>query len=347
MLSLGIAGCGPDDATGSDDAPTGVLPVLGIAPYPRSVPPPQPSDLVAAVDSTIAIGARGIVQTFPWSALEPDSARLNVQKLIDDVRYARSRGLTVLLGIQTINTVKREVPADLATVPWDDVRMMRRFERLLDALQPVLGEITYLTVGNEVAGYLGRAAEWPAYTRFLTQVVAATRRRAPRVKVGATLEYVDAATQTANTRALIAVGDVAIFTLYPFNLGGFTVAPPTIAGTLFDNMLVLAGDKPVVLQELGFPASAMNGSSDALQAAFFTEAIAAWRARSNRMPFVSLFMLHDFSAQQCADLSAYYNLPNQPTFTSFLCTLGLRTADGTPRAAWSAVRTATGWLRTP
>lgn len=142
MLSLGIAGCGPDDATGSDDAPTGVLPVLGIAPYPRSVPPPQPSDLVAAVDSTIAIGARGIVQTFPWSALEPDSARLNVQKLIDDVRYARSRGLTVLLGIQTINTVKREVPADLATVPWDDVRMMRRFERLLDALQPVLGEIT-------------------------------------------------------------------------------------------------------------------------------------------------------------------------------------------------------------
>ncbi len=64
------------------------------------------------------------------------------------------------------------------------------------------------------------------------------------------------------------------------------------------------------------------------------------------MPFVSLFLLHDLPPQLCADLSLYYGLPNQPTFTSFLCTQGLRRADGTPRPAWDAVRTATAWLRT-
>ncbi len=190
------------------------------------------------------------MQTYPWSTLEPDSARLNVRTLIDDVRYARSRGLTVFLGIQSIDTVKREVPADLASVAWDDPRMARRFERLLDALSPILAEVTYLSVGNEVAEYLGRSAEWPAYTRFVSQAVTATHQRAAAVKVGAALEYVGAASQTTFSRALIAASDVAMFTLYPFDLGGFTMAPPTIAGSLFDKITSLAGTKPLVMQEL-------------------------------------------------------------------------------------------------
>ncbi len=321
--------------------------MFAITANPRTIPAPRAADLVAAVDSSIAMGSTGMLQAYAWSALEPDSARLNVQQLIDEVRYARSRGLTVLLGIQTINTVKREVPSDLATVAWDDPRMLRRFERLLDALAPVLGDVTYLSVGNEVAGHLASTRGWASYTRFMTQAVAATHRRAPAVQVGATMEYVEAASQTGSARALIAESDVAMFTLYPFNLGSFTVAPPTIAGVLFDNMLVLAGTKSVVLQELGYPASPLNGSSEARQAAFFIDAIAAWRTRRDRMPFVSLFLLHDLPAQQCADLGVYYNLSNQPSFISFLCTLGLRRTDGTAKPAWNAVRTATAWLRTP
>jgi hypothetical protein len=138
-----------------------------------------------------------------------------------------------------------------------------------------------------------------------------------------------------------------MFTLYPFRLDSFEVSPPDVSGVVFDNMLVLAGDKPLVLQELGYPSSPANGSSEAMQAAFFTDAIAAWRARRTRMPFVSLFLLHDLTAEQCADFGVYYNLPNQPTFISFLCSLGLRRTDGTPKPAWNAVRTAAAWLRAP
>ena len=350
LLSLAVvavSGCGPDEAPIIEPPPDGALPILAIAANPRPVPAPQPADFVAAVDSAIAVGAQGIVLAWTWSALEPDSARLNVQQVIDDARYARSRGLTILLGIQTINTVKREVPADLATVAWDDPRMLRRLTRVYDALSPILPTVTYLSIGNEVAGFLGRAAQWPAYTTFLAGAVTAAHQRVPGIKVGATLEYVEAATQTAYTRALIAVSDIAIYTLYPFNLGGFTVSPPTISNVVFDNMLTLAGTKPVVLQELGYPAAALNGSSEIQQAAFFTDAIAQWRERRNRMPFVSLFILHDFTTQQCADLGVYYNLPNQQQFLSFLCSLGLRRTDGSARPAWSAVRAATGWLRTP
>jgi hypothetical protein len=348
-LTIGAAACTIDPTEGSGTPPLGVeRPVLAIAANPRTIPAPQVADFVAAIDSSVSVGAKGIVQTYTWRDLEPDSARLSVQRVIDDIRYARSRGLQVFLGIQVINTVRREVPPDLVALPWTDARLQRRFERLLDALTPILGDVTYFSIGNEVAGFLRSQVEWAPYTAFVTQEVASLHRRVPTIKVGVTMEYVEAASQTTVARALIAATDVAIFTHYPFELDRFIVSPPTITRTTFDNMILLAGGKPVVLQELGYPASSLNGSSESQQAAFFTDAIAQWRARgSTAMPFVSLFLLHDFTPQQCNDFGTYYNLPNQPAFIGFLCSIGLRRADGTPRLAWGAVRTATGWLRTP
>jgi hypothetical protein len=184
------------------------------------------------------------------------------------------------------------------------------------------------------------------YTTFLAAEVASLHRRVPAIKVGATLEYDAAASQTAFTRALIAASDVAIFTHYPFRVNSFTVETPTITRSTFDNMIALAGGKPVVMQ--GYPASPTNGSSEDQQAAFYTDAITQWRARgSTAMPFVNLFLLHDFTPQQCNELGVYYGLPNQAPFLSFLCTLGLRRADGSARPAWTAVRDASAWLRVP
>lgn len=348
-LCLGATACATDPTEDPGTPPNGVArPVLSISANPRPIPAPQVADFIAGLDSSIAVGAKGIVQTWTWSSLEPDSARLNVQQLISDIRYSRSRGLQVFVGIQLINTVRREVPSDLATVAWTDARMQLRFERLLNALAPILNDITYFSIGNEVAGYLGARSEWVPYTTFLTAEVASLHRRVPGIKVGATLEYDGAASQTAFARALIAVSDVAIFTHYPFQLNSFTVEQPTITRSSFDNMIALAGGKPVVLQELGYPASPTNGSSEAQQAAFFTDALTQWRARgSTAMPFVNLFLLHDFTQQQCNELGTYYGLPNQASFISFLCTIGLRKADGSARPSWTAVRDASAWLRVP
>lgn len=348
-LLFSVTACTTDPTEGPGTPPEGVpRPILAIAANPRPIPTPQGADFVAAVDTTIAVGAKGIVQTYTWRELEPDSAQLNVQRVIDDLRYTHSRGLQIFFGIQVINTVKREMPADIASLPWTDPRVQRRFDRLLDALQPILGYVTYFSIGNEVAEYLTTRSEWPAYTTFVSHGVASLHRRVPTIKVGATMEYVGVATNTTAARALIAVSDIAIYTHYPFDLGGFNVSPATITRETFDNMIAIASGKPVVLQELGYPASTLNRSSEAQQAAFFTDAIAQWRARgSTAMPFVSLFLLHDFTPQQCTDFGVYYNLPNQAQFIGFLCSLGLRRTDGSPRPAWDAVRTATAWLRTP
>lgn len=317
--------------------------VLGITATPRSTPATQLSDYGAAFDTAAALRAKGIVQVWNWSTLEPDSAHLSGQRVIQDVKFARSRNLQVFAGIQIINTVKREFPGDIAKIAWSDPRLLARFERLLDSIAPVLGSITYLSIGNEVGTYLAKSGEWDGYLAFFRQAAAAVKRRAPAIKVGATQEYLEASRQSARAQSLISLSDIAIYTYYPFS-SGLTVAAPTITRTTFDDMIRLAGGKPVVIQELGYPASTANGSSDAMQAQFFTDAIAQWKARRAQMPFVSLFQLHDFSDQQCRDFLTYYGAPNQAEYYGYLCSLGLRKSDGTARPSFGAVRTAVSWL---
>jgi hypothetical protein len=138
-----------------------------------------------------------------------------------------------------------------------------------------------------------------------------------------------------NTRS-----DVIMLTYYPIG-PDLQVDAPTIARTAFPAILAAAGAKPVVIQELGYPASPLLGSSDAMQADFFADAIDQWsQIDGSRMPFVNLFLLHDFTPEECDAFGEYYGIPNNAQFEAYLCTLGLRHADGTPRPAWTSVVTA-------
>ena len=89
---------------------------------------------------------------------------------------------------------------------------------------------------------------------------------------------------------------------------------------------------------MGFPAAAGNGSSQALQSAFVTQVFAAWKQPGGQIPFLNFFLLHDFTPQMCIDFGAYYGAAGQQSFIDFLCSLGLRQADGTPRAAWATLQ---------
>lgn len=103
-------------------------------------------------------------------------------------------------------------------------------------------------------------------------------------------------------------------------------------------MLALAGAKPLLLQEVGYPAAASTGSSEARQAAFVSNVFAAWKAEPGRIPLLNFFLLHDFTPQMCSDFGLYYGTSGSANFTDFLCTLGLRHADGTPRSAWPTLQ---------
>jgi hypothetical protein len=308
---------------------------------PNSSVPFTPQELDDAVALAQGAGVRGVIATYTWSALEPTPGHIDVSQLQNGLEYYHQKGLKVLLGIQVINTVRREVPSDLAAVSFDDPQFIARFHTLLDAVRGALsGAEQYLSIGNEVDVYLqAQPTEWKAYTSFYADAVAYLHDHSPGLLIGVTTTFGGSAGESgAMVHSLNASSDVVILTYYPLQ-GDAQALPPTSPATDIPRMVSLAGGKPVVLQEAGYPSGGLNASSEAAQQQFVTELFQAWHAAGNNAPFLSYFLLYDFDTTTCNALGTYYGSMD-PAFLSYLCTLGLRHSDGTPKPAWDAFVTA-------
>ena len=280
---------------------------------------------------------RGAVVTWRWSDLEPQPGVYNLTDVTDNIDFrGTARPSTILVGIQVINTVKREVPADLAAEPFDSLVFRDRFRALIDQLLPLFAnKVTYLSIGNEVDVYLQtNPAEVAAYRQFFADAVSYVHQQAPGLKVGVTATFDGAAGPAATIMTdLNQASDVVILTYYPLT-AGFAVRDSTAPASDFPVMLGFDPAKPVVLQEVGYPASPLLGSSDAAQASFVANVFMAWENANGRVPLLSFFLLHDLTEATCNTLGDYYGLPNSAEFKAYLCTLGLRHTDGTSRPAW-------------
>lgn len=333
-LSVGCASVG----TSSQPQPSAAPHVLAVSANPREVPSPTQQDYVTAANLVYSTGARGIVESYMWSSLEPSAGQYSLQKLQNDLNFGATQGLQTYLEIQVINTTPREVPPDLINVSWNDPQMKSRFHALLDAIKPLLtSQVAYISVGNEVDVYLrAHPTEWAAYQSFYEDALAYIHQTVPGIHVGVTTTFGGASgAAQANVTALNRMSDIWIFTYYPLG-PGFVPNSPQSPLTDFPTMLSLAGTKQVVLQEVGYPSSTVLSSSEGNQAEFVTQFFQAWQNSGQRIPLLSFSLLHDLTPTICAQANTYYQLPPDPAFQAYFCSLGLRHADDTEKPAWSA-----------
>ncbi|MBI3478092.1 MAG: hypothetical protein HY010_20355 [Acidobacteria bacterium] len=311
--------------------------ILSLSMNPRSIPPPTQQDVDEAVNLAIGAGVKGVALTYTWSTLEPMPNNIDLSQLQGALTYFNARNLQIYLGIQVINTVKREVPSDLNNVAFDSPQMATRFHALLDRVLPMLGSnAKYVSIGNEVDGYLAATNQWSTYRTFFEDAVAYIHGKRPETLVGVTSTFIGAKSgNLANVQALNTKSDVVIFTYYPLH-GDFQVDAPNAPTTDFPLMLSWTGGKPLILQEVGYPSDAVTGSSPDLEAQFVTAAFTSWRAGGTRIPFFNYFIEHDFDPATCIALGQYYGIPNDPAFIGYLCSLGLRADDDAVKPAWDA-----------
>jgi len=337
--ALALLGAPPACSGGSSSRhAAGNEPVLSLSLNPRMVPPPTQADFDAAADLARSNGVRGVALTWTWSKLEPVAQQIDVSDVQNSIPYFLGKGFRIYVGIQPINTVKREVPPDLDGVAWDDPVMIDRFHALVDALAPVVaGSIEYLSIGNEVDVELAATGEWAAYKTFYEDAIAYLHSVLPGVPIGVTSTFGGlAGASGADIVDLNTNSDVFILTYYPLQ-GDFQVLPADSPATDFPVMLQAAAGRPLLLQEVGYPSGAANGSSESQQADFVTSALAQWHAAGKDLPFLSIFLMHDLDPATCDALAQYYGLDGDAAFVSFLCTLGLRHDDGAPKPAWDAL----------
>ncbi|HVL01728.1 MAG TPA: hypothetical protein VM553_18040, partial [Dongiaceae bacterium] len=69
---------------------------------------------------------------------------------------------------------------------------------------------------------------------------------------------------------------------------------------------------------------------------FIHQAFAAWRNSNHRIPFLNLFLLHDFDSDLVDSLASYYG-SSDPAFRAYLDSLGFRHRNNTDKPAWPAV----------
>lgn len=327
--------------TGCSSAGTKV--VSTVAPDPRimaiTANPVPPQDAISAANFVAGVGARGAVSSFTWSALETSPEAYSLQNLNNNIAFFSLKGFTIYLGIQVINTVPKETPSDLLGVAWSDPNMKSRFHALLDAIHPLLTpQVHYISIGNEVDVYLtNHPLEWASYQNFYEDALSYIHQTMPGIQVGVTATFSGAAgAAQANVVQLNTMSDVWIFTYYPLG-PGFVPKGPQSPLNDFTTMLALAGTRQVLLQEVGYPTSSIISSSEGDQAAFVTNVFQTWETHMQQMPFLNYFLLHDLASNTCSSIAQYYNDPNDPTFQAYLCSLGLRNTDDTPKLGWESL----------
>lgn len=311
--------------------------VLAISVFPRSDPQAQSEDVVNAFSLAQGAGARGMLLNSTWRALEPAPGKFDLAELASNIKDARARFPAVLLGIQTVNTTAKEAPIDLANAPFDSAKMKARFRALIDALRPHLTQrVAYLSLGNEVDVYLAAHNEWSAYKSFYQDAVGYVHAVAPGVKVGVTATFGGAQERASKVTDLNTASDVVILTYYPLG-SRFVPRPPSAAATDIPQMVAMAAGRPVVLQEVGYPTSTQLASSEAAQAEFVRQVFAGWKAVGGSIPFLNFFLLHDYPQRTCDEFSRYYGMPNDGNLKAYLCSLGLRRTNGTPKPGWEVL----------
>ncbi len=312
--------------------------------YPRNGGQANAEDWAATAQDLKDVNASTIVITKTWKDMEPGSRIYgDLHQLAKDFNDNAAAGRAVFFGIQPINTVKRELPRDLEKTAWDDPALIGRFQELMDHIMLEGAKPPkYISLANEADVYFEKnPKEVESFLKFYEAAQAIIKRNAwPDTRIGITVTFDGLMKgRTKIVQKLLQASEIAIFTYYP--VIDLKLLPIEDINSHMDMILAAAGEKDIYFQEAGFPSSEGLGSSEARQAKFFDTFISAVRSR-DQIKMASLFMLHDFTPEHCDMFAAYYGFGKAPKditrkFRDFLCTLGLKTSDGSEKQAWKTV----------
>jgi len=320
----------------------GIVAALALSPLQTTVPKIglsfgvketfQEADFLQSLREQVRLGVDGFYTSLSWNELSPDGKTIDLKKLKEQEGIFKFTGADGLLTLKTIDTVRTTIPAPLVGQGWRDLapQIVPLWNAILDQCPK---EMKWFSLGNEVDPYLAaQPQEVDGYLAFLETCRRAILAKRPDAKVGVTVTWEGLRKRPELARRLLAFGDVAILTYYPLN-DDFSPMPPSEVPAHISRAIEAAGPKPVILQEIGYPAATMLGSSEQAQNDFVKAVFRELDRHPGKVLLANYFLQVDFAKPVLDMLETYYGLTNE-RFRAFLGTLGLKKSDGTPRAAW-------------
>ena len=298
-----------------------------------------------AYQQAMNMGVREVSVSLDWELLEPTVG--NYDNTLPDIieSFYPQQAANTTLVIRPLDTPGPRLPTDLAGSAYDDAAVITAFENFLSNLHSRLtnlntsGKLTRIQIGNEIDAYLGSdATKWAQWQSFFNAAKAKINSLwGSGVEVSSVVQF--SALQNASVRTqylnALASMDSATLTYYPLN-ADFTMRPPSTVASDFDFVANTIANKAIVFQECGYPSSAVNNSSEALQADFISAVFEAWDTHRDRIPLIDFTWQYDVSQNTVEQWVIDYGMsgqPNKNAFKTYLGTLGLSNFDGTEKPA--------------
>jgi hypothetical protein len=262
----------------------------------------------------------------------------------------KKQGYTIAIADTSVHMDQKHLPKDLEGKRFNDPEVLARWaQHLEDFLARYGDEVDFLNLGNEVDLYFGsHQDEWEDYITFFERGAATVRRLRPAITIGVVLKP-EKWSLTKCWRALEPFCDFLAVTYYPPNsmfetsptAEAFSPDHPKHFTKEFERAFRFAGEKPVMIIEVGAASDPVIGSSPELQAQFIRLLFEWLPGKEDRLLGMLWLTAQDWPRERIkkdltGDLSA--SLLEMDPFMRFLCSLGLKYEDGTPKPGYAAFR---------
>jgi hypothetical protein len=329
-IAVALVALGPGFLVSLEN-PAAPVPGLGLAlEFESSVSEKAQQRALAEVRAT---GVNMFALPLSWSGVEPAEGKYDFVNIARAARFLRQSGATLHLDLPIVAGRRRDVPADLEGVSFDDTRFMERFGRLLAALEPVFLDASTLSLGYGADSYFAeKKEELAAYRRLVDFAVASLKKSVSHLMVGVTTA---APTESAapSVAAALQEGCPVLFFIYsPFQrANAFVHRSPDAIEHDWKLLLDRSGGRPIAFSEVSYSSSRENGSSLERQAEFVRRMrrfLAA--ADGRRLLFARYATWRDSPAARAPANSPAAAIRR----AAFYSNRGLQTADGRSKPAW-------------
>ena len=203
------------------------------------------------------------------------------------LRQLKEDGYTIAVTFKNVEDDEKRMPLYLEGRPFDDTELLARWAAFLKAFVQRYGAwIDFLNLGHQVNNYFGKhESEWPAYVKFVAAGAVTVRREEPKISVGVVLNHTDDPGRFWRDLAPVCTHFAMTYTT-PCSilkkdptLGALNPKDPNFFAKTFDAAMRMAGNRKLLLTEVGCPTHPSLDSSPAIQAQFIT-ALFAWLRRA-------------------------------------------------------------------
>jgi hypothetical protein len=305
-----------------------------------------PQTVKRRFEQSLSAGVTYVYLSPKWNELEPRPGKYEFKDLDFLIGEAVSAGLPLVCNLRVIDTNQRAIPSDLMSKSFRDPKVRDRITNLLRAMLPRMhGKLRYMLIGNEVDGYFkahqGEIGEYRDFFALGASVVKATVPGTP-VSLSVTFDGLSIADNLL--KPLLEQTDFLALTYYPLR-PDFTVRDATDVPSDFGRMIQVAHGRKILLQEVGYPSSPINGSSEDKQAAMFAAVFRQLQEHLQDFIGANFLFMSNLSDSVVDTLAKYYSLPNGERFKAYLKTLGMLDDGGHPKKSWDVFQQQAQLLR--